>query len=253
MRAFGKEIGTGYRGGDLTAGVWNLSQTSEGHLYPCKADEFSSSAHADIANREVMSVMGFRVFYGQHPDGHVIEFIKKGRIGQKDMAKIRELNVTRLWTSTFVAKTWLIDGKERMTKYSVDLSPKETTREAMRWGRAMGMNPVVQTKGLTPAERRKTNKLLHEHVSSKLHDSIPFSAIEKILAMQGLVILQEDNTRFEGFLTGSSAQTHFEVGRTSSMRIYRGGTCYIPLSNSLLSMSWYRYNTGRYEVLVYLT
>lgn len=136
--AFGKQIAVEYAKGNLLEGIWNLGQTSEGTLFPSRARVFSSSVHADVANREAFPTMGFRLFYGLHPDGNVIEFIKKGRIGQKDMAKIRELGVRTLWTATFTAKTWLINGQEKLTKYHADLSSVETTREAIRWGKALG-------------------------------------------------------------------------------------------------------------------
>lgn len=138
MKAFGKDIAIGYAKGDVRSGVWNLSQTAEGTLYPGRCRVFPSSAHADMVNREVFPIMSFRLFYGKHPDGNVVEFIKKGRILQGDMKRIRGVGVLWLWSSTFTAKTWLIDGQEKMTKYQVDLSPVETTREAMRWSKAIG-------------------------------------------------------------------------------------------------------------------
>lgn len=123
---------------DVTKGIWNLGHTSEGCLYPSHCKPFSSGVHANTANQEVFTTAGFKLFYGQHPDGNVIEFIKKGPIGQRDMAKIRGLGVLMLWQSNFTSEMWLINGQERTTKYAVDLSPSATTKEAAKWGKALG-------------------------------------------------------------------------------------------------------------------
>ncbi|MDD4985916.1 MAG: hypothetical protein PHQ43_09015 [Dehalococcoidales bacterium] len=139
--AFGKPIymkSVEEKGENLSRGVWNLSETSEGNLFPSDGDVFSSSDSAEKANREIMATMGMKLFYGQLPDGNVVEFIRKGRIAERDMKAIRDMGVKRLWWSTFTAKTWLIDNVEQRTTKEIDLSPKETTAEALRWGPAFG-------------------------------------------------------------------------------------------------------------------
>jgi len=82
---------------------------------------------------------------------------------------------------------------------------------------------------------------------------IPLQTIFDILKKYHIVALQEDNTPWDGFLTGSSVQTYFDLAPEESR--YKSGTLeiYIPFSNANLALSWHKMPSGNYEVITYVT
>lgn len=114
-------------------------------------------------------------------------------------------------------------------------------------------NHFIVPKPLLVSERRIVNNVLDEHVNKRLHDSIPLDAIQKVLAMNDLVMLQEDNSEWSGLLSGESYQTTINIAKRNTWTQVNGVSVYSPIPNSMLFLSWYRYGTGRYEVLAYLT
>ena len=101
---------------------------------------------------------------------------------------------------------------------------------------------------ITQKERHGVNKILYE-LGKLYHDGIPLGTIAAALRKYGLVIIQEDNTEWSGFLLGDSAQTDFTIARLSS----EFNKQYEPIKNTRLAMSWYKMQSGRYEIVAYLT
>lgn len=103
---------------------------------------------------------------------------------------------------------------------------------------------------LDPTLRKKVNKELRE--LGDYHPEIPLDKIEDILEKYGIVLLQEDYTKWSGFLLGEESNTYIEIGYINTARQENDITFYTPIINSKLSLSWYKMQ-GRYEVISYLT
>jgi hypothetical protein len=97
-------------------------------------------------------------------------------------------------------------------------------------------------------ERKRVNKALYE-VGKSYHESIPLGQIRAILKLgAGLDIMQEDGTPWSGILCGDDATTNFPLGTFPKLGEERE---YI--INSQLIMSWHKMQSGRYEIVAYLS
>ena len=94
---------------------------------------------------------------------------------------------------------------------------------------------------------RELSKLPNYHVG------IPLDLIESILEKYGLLILQEDNTAYEGIFTGRDGQASIALGYINTANEKDGITFYTPIENSMLIMTWYKMESGRYEIVSYLS
>lgn len=99
--------------------------------------------------------------------------------------------------------------------------------------------------------RKNLNRYFGNFTCNKYFDTIPFNAIREALGAFGLVPLQEDKTEFEGFFTGDRGDVFFEVAPKDSMDKYSGQ--HIPFDNTGLKMTWYKMESGRYEIVAYLS
>ena len=78
-------------------------------------------------------------------------------------------------------------------------------------------------------------------------EEIPLEPIFDVLGEYGLVAVQEDGTDWDGFLLGRNEKVTFDL-----VLVEDGERKAV--ENSVLSLSWYKFDeTGRYEVVVYLT
>lgn len=101
----------------------------------------------------------------------------------------------------------------------------------------------MKTKVNAP-ERQRINKVLC--TLPTYWNSISLSKISEVLQSFGIDILQEDGTKFEGFLFGNQGRVTFDIGRKTE-------NGYDIIETSMLLLSWYRLESNRYEVTVYLT
>lgn len=119
----------------------------------------------------------------------------------------------------------------------------------------MPKNKMPQT------ERKKINK---ELAKIKYSEGGIFHDVYAVLKKSGLIPLQEDDTELVGMFCGASGNVLLNIARSSSMcydknGIYRGRSksgidTYVPLSNTQLSLSWYKMPSGmKYEINAYLT
>jgi len=81
------------------------------------------------------------------------------------------------------------------------------------------------------------------------HDKIPLKDIQDILEQFDIIILQEDFTKWSGFLMGKEGQEYFDIGPENSY----DGRFYQPYDNISLALSWYTMPSGKYEIVTYLT
>jgi len=82
---------------------------------------------------------------------------------------------------------------------------------------------------------------------------IPLQDIFDILKKYSVISLQEDNTPWSGFLTGRSAQTYFNIAPIDSEYKNNGYSMYTPYTNAKLALSWYKMESGNYEITTYIT
>lgn len=85
---------------------------------------------------------------------------------------------------------------------------------------------------------------------------IPLEDISQALKECGLVLLQEDNTEWAGWLCGEEGRATFSIGGYVTKRDESEDPMYIPFDNTMLLLTWYKCSSrtdGKYEVIGYLT
>ena len=95
---------------------------------------------------------------------------------------------------------------------------------------------------IKPAVRHSGNRALNLIVTNKYFKEIPLDEIFEALEKIGLIAVQEDGTRWSGFLTGASGQAHIRLAFEGKL-----------VDNSLLALSWYKTDKGHWEVVAYLS
>lgn len=106
---------------------------------------------------------------------------------------------------------------------------------------------------LDVASKKKVNRTIQEITKQNYFDQIPLDLIFDGLKKHGLVVLQEDQTLWDGFLLGRDEHVIFEIAYQSSE--YEGNNgipTYVPITNAGLSLSWYKMESGRYEIVAYV-
>ena len=96
---------------------------------------------------------------------------------------------------------------------------------------------IIVNRSIVP----KINKELSIY-NKDMFDKIPLQPIFDILKKYKMTPLQEDGTKWDGFLLGRTATVRFELG-------YDGKV----IKNFMLNLYWYKHDTNRYEINVYLS
>lgn len=94
---------------------------------------------------------------------------------------------------------------------------------------------------INTALRQKINKILSNMTSNHLFNEIPLDDIFNVFKKFGYMIVQEDGKEWSGFLTGAEGQASFDIATVNGS----------PVVNIKLHMTWYKYQTGRYEIVAY--
>ena len=130
--------------------------------------------------------------------------------------------------------------------------------------------PMISHQILKPGERSKMNRELTKVLKQTYFEAIPLDKMFKVLDKYGLVPLQEDNTKWSGILTGGTKKTeevNFPLGwkkmpeKDIKKRGYEGSKItypnsngqYFAVPNALLRMTYYKMQSGKYEVIGYIT
>jgi hypothetical protein len=132
------------------------------------------------------------------------------------------------------------DTKQRLFEMMERLNPDSAMYEASN-------NPSR----LDANTRKKINRELS--ALPNYHQGIPVDVIENILEKYGLIILQEDNTAYEGIFTGEEGRAEIALGHINTAHEENGLTAYTPIDNSMLIMTWYKMGSGKYEIVSYLS
>lgn len=113
------------------------------------------------------------------------------------------------------------------------------------------IKPINDLHKLDSRTRRIVNKEL-----SKLptyNNCIPVEEINDVLKKNGLLLLQEDGTPYEGIFCGEEGYSNLEIGYLNSENKINDIKFYTPIRNSSLVLTWYKMRPGRYEIVTYLS
>ena len=90
-------------------------------------------------------------------------------------------------------------------------------------------------------------------IHNKYLDYVPLDIIFSYIKEEGYVPLQEDMTEWSGVVSHHSGKIHVLLGDANSVRMEYGEPVYKPLNASLF-LSWYEMpESGKYEVVAYVS
>lgn len=120
-----------------------------------------------------------------------------------------------------------------------------------------GNQPLVdmggKRKSLSPSVKSKINKMIH--ALGNFHKEIPLDQIFTICGQNGVVVIQEDGTKWSGFLMGNGeCGSDKAVNQRADFDLavkLEDGT-YVP-ANNMLHMTWCVMGSGKYEVVAYIS
>lgn len=125
------------------------------------------------------------------------------------------------------------------------------------------MAETIKDKTFTiPGKARSAmNKALHD--LGNYHNSFPLQQLFQAVESNGGLLLQEDNTKWQGFFSAGNAECGSHEARKQTVTIsiaikvadptYTSGSKYIVADNDLV-ISWCKMsNSGRYEVVAYVS
>lgn len=90
--------------------------------------------------------------------------------------------------------------------------------------------------------RKKLNKKITEFTSGVYFDSIPIEKLSKILESEGVTAINEDGTPLNVVFCGSDSECEIELALDGKAVL-----------NSILRLSWYRMQSGRFEIVSYVS
>ena len=113
---------------------------------------------------------------------------------------------------------------------------------------------VAAAKGekLPSSTRTQLNNAIHG-LTQGYHQGIPLGKITEALKKKGAVILQEDNTEWSGMLTGREGKMTVDMAPISSGVDQHGHKVYTPYTNTMLVLTWHKMESGKYEVVCYVS
>lgn len=138
-------------------------------------------------------------------------------------------------------------AKDRLFEILKKVNPELQLKEEIEQGVA---NPTR----LNAPMKSKINRELT--ALPDYHTEIPLDTIEEILERYGLIILQEDNTSWSGMLMGSDSQTTFTLGYIATgvkNSENWDATTYTPIENAGLVLTWYKMQSGKWEIVTYVS
>lgn len=100
--------------------------------------------------------------------------------------------------------------------------------------------------------RKKINTAIRKVLSPTYFKKIPLQPLFDILEQFNLVPLQEDQTYWDGFLTGGVKQTeqvHFNLGVKDKIDSDKR---YPVIQNANLNLSYFKMQSGKYEIIAYV-
>ena len=121
-------------------------------------------------------------------------------------------------------------------------------------GKSIKIAEDIKKQKLKSAVKKKINKKLQEINSPPYYDEIPLDNIFNILEENGVVPLQEDNTKWAGILVGAEGNTKMNLASKDVVSEVVGNeNLYIPYANTMLILTWYKVDNGKYEICNYVS
>jgi len=119
------------------------------------------------------------------------------------------------------------------------------------------INPdLISQKHLKAGDRKKLNTQIQKILKPTYFKDIPLDKIFDALEKNGLVPIQEDNTYWSGLLLGGSDKTemvNFNLGWKNESVKKNGMNVYMAVPNAVLTMTYYKMGSGKYEVIGYVS
>ena len=101
--------------------------------------------------------------------------------------------------------------------------------------------------------RNKVNKDINKILKPTYFSSIPLDKIQNALDKHGLVLLQEDQTEWGGFLLGGSKETQIVTFHLGWKETKDDDGRYQVVPNMSLNLSYFKMPSGKYEVIAYVS
>ena len=92
--------------------------------------------------------------------------------------------------------------------------------------------------------KKKLNNLISDIMAPNYFREFPIDEIDGVLRKNGLMLVQEDGTPWEGFFTGREGRANIELATTDTNEI---------IENCTLALTWYKMGSGKYEIVAYLS
>jgi len=108
------------------------------------------------------------------------------------------------------------------------------------------IDPEAPQVSLPKNNRNRINRKLQDITSPPYYHEIPLDDIFEILEENDVMPLQEDDTLWSGLLLGAD-------GRTTIRLALKNGAGYRKIKNSMLVLTWHKMDSGRWEVVTYLS
>jgi hypothetical protein len=105
---------------------------------------------------------------------------------------------------------------------------------------------------IEPKTRKKINADLYD-ICKDIRQRIPLGDIFAALRKCGVVAVQEDGREWAGMLCGQKGQARIDVAPVKTAKRESDGLAFEPYGNAMLCLSWYKFDTGRYETVAYLS
>lgn len=107
-------------------------------------------------------------------------------------------------------------------------------------------------KAIPAGLKKKINNAIHKITKPTYFSQIPLGDVFQALNHFGIIALQEDQTEWSGFLCGGvdkTEQVYFDLGWIEDKDEKNR---YLVIKNSVLSLSYYKMPSGKYEVIAYI-
>lgn len=104
--------------------------------------------------------------------------------------------------------------------------------------------------------RKKINTQIQKFLKPTYFKSIPLDELFDILEKNGIKPIQEDNTEWSGWLLGGvkkTEQVHFNLAWKDEYERDQGMKRYKAIKNAVLNMSYYKMQSGNFEVISYVS
>lgn len=128
-----------------------------------------------------------------------------------------------------------------------------TTDFILEKGDAFNVFTEAERHVLDQGTRGRAGRDLQKFLNQTYFNDIPIMEIGEILKQHGIVLLMEDNREWAGFLMGSDSEVDFMLGDMATVEQVDWGTIYTPYTNVMFRMTWYKMQSGKWEIIGYLS